>query len=60
MSNPSDFDSWLAGSGKQVIDNLGWRSIDAAERALGAGKGRDRTTIQSTKDLLKAAQLTHG
>lgn len=58
MSSPSDFDAWLTESGKQVVDNLGWRAIDSAERALGAGKDRDRTTIQNTEDLLKAAKLT--
>jgi ferredoxin--NADP+ reductase len=60
MSSAGDFDLWLAESGKQVVDNLGWRSIDSAERALGARKDRDRTTIQSTEDLLKAAQPSHG
>jgi len=37
------------------VDVAGWRSIDAAEKALGAAKGRDRTTIHERADLLRAA-----
>lgn len=34
----------------------GWRSIDAAERALGATRGRDRTTIHEREVLLARAR----
>jgi ferredoxin--NADP+ reductase len=37
------------------VGTAGWRSIDAAERALGATRGRDRTTIHDTDALLSAA-----
>lgn len=51
------FDDWLAKAGLQVVGNAGWRAIDNAERELGAVSGRDRTTIQSSQDLLRAAQV---
>lgn len=46
----------LQGSGVPVIDAAGWRSIDAAERQLGAAQGRDRTTIHERSDLIRAGQ----
>ena len=49
----SSVDAALAGG--QVVDVQGWRSIDAAERELGAQAGRDRTTIFDRDDLLRAA-----
>lgn len=42
-------------AGRAVVDVAGWRSIDAAERALGATRGRDRTTIHEREALLAAA-----
>ena len=41
--------------GTRVVEISGWRSIDAAERALGATRGRDRTTLHDRADLLGAA-----
>ena len=38
-------DALLAERGVDVVTTAGWRAIDAAERALGATRGRDRTTI---------------
>ena len=38
-----------------VVGTSGWRSIDAAERALGAARGRDRTTLHDRAALLEAA-----
>jgi ferredoxin--NADP+ reductase len=42
--------------GASVIDSAGWRSIDAAERHLGATQGRERTTIHERADLIRAGQ----
>ena len=39
-----------------VVDAQGWRRIDAAERALGAESGRDRTTLYAREALIRAAQ----
>ena len=50
------FDSFLADRGVDVVDTRGWRSIDAAERALGGSRGRARTTLHETADLLRAAR----
>ncbi|MSO26797.1 MAG: NADP oxidoreductase [Candidatus Nanopelagicales bacterium] len=55
LPSPADFDTWLLQSGITVVDSAGWQLIDAAERALGESKGRERTTIQTTEDLLNAA-----
>ncbi len=49
------FDALLASKGIVAVSTEGWRSIDSAERALGATRGRDRTTIHHPEDLLKAA-----
>jgi ferredoxin--NADP+ reductase len=49
-------DGLLAERGIEVVSTQGWRSIDAAERALGATRGRDRTTIHHRDDLLGAAR----
>ncbi len=40
----------------EVVDVAGWRRIDAAERALGAARDRDRTTLHEREALLKAAR----
>ena len=49
-------DALLADRGVHVVTTAGWRSVDAAERALGATRGRDRTTIHDRDDLLRAAR----
>jgi ferredoxin--NADP+ reductase len=38
------------------VDLSGWESIDAAERALGATQGRDRTTLHERDTLIAAAR----
>ena len=48
-------DALLAERGVDVVSTEGWRAIDAAERALGATRGRDRTTIHDRAALLSAA-----
>lgn len=53
---PEQVDGWLADRGVSVVTTAGWRAIDAAERALGAQAGRDRTTIHALPDLLAAAR----
>ena len=50
--DPEAVDAALAGGA--VVGTDGWRRIDAAERALGATRGRDRTTIHAREDLLAA------
>jgi ferredoxin--NADP+ reductase len=50
---PEAVDAALAG--RTVVDINGWRRIDGAERALGATRGRDRTTIHERAALLSAA-----
>ena len=57
FATTADFDKWLAAAGVRAVGNEGWRAIDAAERALGATNGRDRTTIATNQDLLRAANL---
>jgi ferredoxin--NADP+ reductase len=46
----------LAERGVEVVDLAGWRAIDAAERALGAERGRDRTTLHERQTLVAAAR----
>lgn len=55
-SNPGGIDDLLAQRGVRVVSTAGWRAIDRAERALGATRGRDRTTIQDTGELLEASR----
>lgn len=52
--DPAAVDQALARA--QVVDVAGWRRIDAAERELGASRGRDRTTLHERDALLDAAQ----
>ncbi|MDP1878376.1 MAG: NADP oxidoreductase, partial [Actinomycetota bacterium] len=52
----ADFDALLARRGVEVVTTEGWRRIDAAERARGAARGRDRTTIHDAADLLSEAR----
>jgi ferredoxin--NADP+ reductase len=49
-------DALLAARGIDVVSTEGWRSIDAAERALGATRGRDRTTIHDRDSLIVASR----
>ena len=51
--DPAAVDEALEGT--RVVEISGWRGIDAAERALGATRGRDRTTLHDREDLLGAA-----
>lgn len=46
----------LRGQGVSIVSTAGWNAIDAAERALGATRGRDRTTLHDHGDLLAAAE----
>ncbi|MGI9197112.1 MAG: FAD-dependent oxidoreductase [Candidatus Nanopelagicales bacterium] len=39
-----------------VVTTAGWRRIDEAERALGAARGRDRTTLHDHDALMEAAR----
>jgi ferredoxin--NADP+ reductase len=54
------FDAMLAERGVHVVQFSGWRAVDAAERALGASRGRDRTTIHDRADLFDAAEQDRG
>ena len=45
----------LATRGVTPIDFAGWERIDAAEIALGAESGRDRTTLHTRESLRAAA-----
>jgi ferredoxin--NADP+ reductase len=47
--------SLLASRGIEPIGYEGWTRIDAAEQALGAAQGRDRTTLHTTQELRAAA-----
>jgi ferredoxin--NADP+ reductase len=51
---PAAVDEALAQGSVVAVE--GWRRIDAAERALGATRERDRTTIHDREALLKAAR----
>jgi len=50
------FDELLASKGIVSVSTEGWRAIDSAERALGATRGRERTTIHHQDELMRAAQ----
>ena len=54
--SPDHVVSLLRGRGVDFVDASGWKRIDAAERALGALNGRDRTTIHNRQDLLTVAR----
>lgn len=54
-TQPGGIDALLAERGVAVVSTAGWRSINAAEQALGATRGRDRTTIHDRVALLDAA-----
>lgn len=53
---PGGLPDYLAARGVDVVETSGWDAIDAAERALGASRGRDRTTIHDRDDLLQASR----
>ena len=55
-ATPGGIDGLLAERGIDVVTTAGWRSINAAEQALGATRGRDRTTIHDRAALLLAAR----
>jgi ferredoxin--NADP+ reductase len=55
-SNPGGIDALLSARGVDVVSTAGWRSINDAEKALGATRGRDRTTICDRAALLEAAK----
>jgi len=46
----------LAARGARVLSMADWRRIDAAEIALGASRGRERTTLHERAALLAAAE----
>lgn len=50
-------DALLTDRAVTVVTTEGWRRIDAAERALGAERGRARTTIHDTEQLLRIAAV---
>lgn len=52
--DPGSVDEALAQ--RSIVDIDGWRRIDAAERALGATRERERTTIHERDALLDAAK----
>jgi ferredoxin--NADP+ reductase len=54
-ASPGGIDALLGERGVDMVTTAGWRSIDAAERSLGATRGRDRTTIHDRDALLGAA-----
>jgi ferredoxin--NADP+ reductase len=39
----------------QVVDNVGWRAIDAAETSAGSASGRPRLKFTAVPDMLAAA-----
>ena len=51
-----DLVSWLVARGHEPVLLTGWRAIDAAEVALGATRGRARTTMHERRSLLEAAR----
>jgi ferredoxin--NADP+ reductase len=53
--HPGGLEDALRGQGVSIVSTAGWDAIDAAERALGATRGRDRTTLHDHVDLLAAA-----
>ena len=52
-ADPAALPALLAERGVTVLDYAGWQAIDAAEVALGATRGRDRTTIHEQADLMR-------
>ncbi|MGY1750989.1 FAD-dependent oxidoreductase [Modestobacter sp. SYSU DS0511] len=54
--DPDDLVSTLQARGVQPVLLPDWRAIDAAEVALGATRGRDRTTLHEREALLAAVR----
>jgi NADPH-dependent glutamate synthase beta subunit-like oxidoreductase len=50
-----EIDALFLDRGINAVTTAGWDAIDAAERALGAERGRERTTIHDRDALLRAA-----
>lgn len=50
-----EIDAFFLDRGINAVTTAGWDAIDAAERALGAERGRERTTIHDRAALLRAA-----
>ncbi len=53
---PAAVTALLDRSGQPYVELSGWQAIDAAELALGASRGRARTTIHEREALLRAAR----
>lgn len=51
----SAFDTLLVERGVRTVTTEGWRSIDKAEKALGASRDRPRTTIHEVSSMLAIA-----
>ena len=51
--DPEALAALLESRGVGVITYQGWQAIDAAEIALGASRGRDRTTIHDRDELIR-------
>lgn len=51
-----EIDALLVSRGVQVVTKNGWRKIDEAEIALGATRGRERTTLHHRDELLAIAK----
>lgn len=51
---PAAFDALLKVRGIRTVSYAGWQAIDAAEIALGATTGRDRTTLHDIASMLAA------
>ncbi len=54
--DPDGLTRLLEQRGVHVVSWQGWRAIDAAERALGAGEGRERAKLHLRDTLLTAAR----
>lgn len=54
-TTPGGIDALLAERGVTVVSTAGWDFIDEAEKALGASRGRERTTIHDRDELLRSA-----
>jgi ferredoxin--NADP+ reductase len=54
--DPDDLVRTLRARGADPVLLPNWKAIDAAEVALGATRGRDRTTMHDRADLLEAAR----
>ncbi len=55
VAKPDVLDTLVRGRRPDAVDSAGWRAIDAAEVARGAGEGRPRNKFTDTADMLAAA-----